>query len=122
MIEPPYSITLGQVQPASAITVAGIVLSQPLSAITASNMCAWDDELDRVGDHLAADQRGPHPLGAHRDPVGDRDRVQLHRRAAGGADPLLDLGASARRWKLHGIVSIHVLATATSGLASASSS
>ena len=31
------------------------------------------------------------PGGAHRDAVGDRDRVELHRRAAGGADALLDL-------------------------------
>ena len=36
--------------------------------------------------------------------------------------PSLTFAASARRWKLHGIVSIHVLATATIGLASASSS
>ena len=51
------------------------------------------DQLDRVGNHLAADQRRLHPLGAHRDPVRDRDRVELHRRPAGLADPLLDLGA-----------------------------
>ena len=44
------------------------------------------DQLDRVGDHLAADERRAHALGAHRDAVGDRDRVELHRRAAGGAD------------------------------------
>ena len=36
--------------------------------------------------------------------------------------PSLTLAPSARRWKLHGIVSIHVLATATSGLDRASSS
>ena len=48
------------------------------------------DELDRVGDHLAADERGAHPLGAHRDAIGDRHGVELHRRAAGGADPLLE--------------------------------
>ncbi len=36
--------------------------------------------------------------------------------------PSLTLAPSARRWKLHGIVSIHVLATAMSGLDSASSS
>ena len=47
------------------------------------------DELDRVGDHLARDERGAHPHGAHRDPVRDRDRVELHRRAAGVADPAL---------------------------------
>ena len=36
--------------------------------------------------------------------------------------PSLTLAASARRWKLHGIVSIHVLATPMIGLLSASSS
>ena len=54
-------------------------------------------QLDRVGDHLAADQRGLHPLGPHRDPVRDRDRVELQRRAAGGAHALLDsLGEPAQ--------------------------
>ena len=36
--------------------------------------------------------------------------------------PSLTLADNARRWKLHGIVSIQVLATATIGLESASSS
>ena len=36
--------------------------------------------------------------------------------------PSLTCLASARRWKLHGIVSIHVLATPMIGLLSASSS
>ena len=36
--------------------------------------------------------------------------------------PSFTLAASARRWKLHGIVSIHVFATAIRGLESASSS
>ena len=36
--------------------------------------------------------------------------------------PSLTFAASARRWKLHGIVSIQVLATPMSGLDSASSS
>ena len=36
--------------------------------------------------------------------------------------PSLTLAASARWWKLHGIVSIHVVATPMIGLASASSS
>jgi hypothetical protein len=49
------------------------------------------DQLDRVGDDLAADQRRAHPLGAHRDAVGDRHRVEFHRRAAGGADAGLDV-------------------------------
>jgi hypothetical protein len=36
--------------------------------------------------------------------------------------PSLTLAASARRWKLHGIVSIHVEATPMIGLARSSSS
>ena len=47
------------------------------------------DQLDRVGDDLAADERGPHALAAHGDAVGDRDGVELERRAAGLADPVL---------------------------------
>ena len=49
------------------------------------------DELDRVGDHLAADERRAHALGAHRDAVGNRDGVELHRRAAGRADAGFDV-------------------------------
>ena len=48
------------------------------------------DQLDGVGDDLAADQRGLHALGAHGDAVGDGDGVELHRRAAGFAHALLD--------------------------------
>ena len=63
------------------------------------------------------------PCGAHRDPVGDRDRVELHRRAAGGADALLDRARRApRRWKLQGIASIQVLAIPIVGCLRASSS
>ena len=54
-------------------------------------------QLDRVGDHLAADERALHARGPHRDPVRDRDRVELHRRAAGRADAGLDvLGEAAQ--------------------------
>ena len=42
--------------------------------------------------------------------VGDRDRVELHRRAARRAHALLDVLGQARRWKLQGIASIQVLA------------
>src|SRR5438270_3280153 len=47
------------------------------------------DQLDRVRDDLARDERRLHALGAHRDAVGDRDRVHLDGRPAGLADPLL---------------------------------
>ena len=36
------------------MTVPGIVLSQPQSATTASKQVPARDQLDRVGDHLAA--------------------------------------------------------------------
>src|SRR6185295_12698761 len=48
-------------------------------------------QLDRVGDHLAAYQRGLHALSPHRHAVGDGDCVELHRGAAGGAHALLDV-------------------------------
>ena len=52
---------------------------------------AAHDELDRVGDHLARDERGAHPLRAHRDAVADGDRVELDRRAAGLEDAAPDV-------------------------------
>ena len=45
--------------------------------------------LHRVGDDLPADQRGPHALVAHGDPVGHGDGHELDREAAGVADALL---------------------------------
>ena len=104
---------------ASAIAPPGIVLSQPTRATMRVERAAGD-QLDRVGDDLAADQRGLHPCGAHRDAVGDRDRVELHRRAAGRPDPLLDVLGEPQVLKLQGIVSIQVLATPTIGLARSS--
>ncbi len=52
---------------------------------------AAHDELDRVGDDLAADQRGLHALGAHRHAVADRHGVELHGRPAGRTDAVLDV-------------------------------
>ena len=48
--------------------VAADQAHQPVEQVAAG------DQLDRVGDHLAADQRRAHALGAHRDPVGHRTR------------------------------------------------
>ena len=47
-----------------------------------------DDQLDRVGDHLAARERRAHPFVTHRDAVRDGDGVELERDAAGAADAL----------------------------------
>jgi hypothetical protein len=43
---------------------------------------ATDGQFDRIGDHLTADQRGLHPLMAHRDTVGDGDGVEPARHPA----------------------------------------
>ena len=51
---------------------------------------AAGDEFDAVGDDFAGDERGFHAFGAHGDAVGDGDGVELHGRAAGFADALLD--------------------------------
>ena len=48
-------------------------------------------QFDRIRDHLAAHQRRLHALGAHGHAVADGDGVELHRRAAGGANSLLHL-------------------------------
>ena len=60
------------------------------------------DQLDRVGDHLAADERGAHAFGAHRDAIGDRNRVELHRRAAGAADALFHVHGQIAEMKVAG--------------------
>ena len=49
------------------------------------------DQFNRVRDDLAADQGGLHALRAHRDAVGDGDRVVLDGRAPAGANAGFDL-------------------------------
>ena len=79
----------GDVEPRERHHRAGDRLVAADEADEAVEEVAVGDELDRVGDHLARDQRGAHAGRAHRDAVGDRDRVELDRRAAGRADPVL---------------------------------
>ena len=79
----------GDVEPRERHRAGGDRLVAADEADEAVEQVARDDELDRVGDHLARDQRGAHAGRAHRDAVGDRDRVELDRRAAGGADAVL---------------------------------
>src|SRR5438445_551811 len=63
------------------MTVPGIVLSHPI------RLSSWHEavqripsghELNRIGDDLPADQRGPHPLRAHADAIRNRDGVELY--------------------------------------------
>ena len=105
------------------MTVPGIVLSQPLSATTRVEEVPARDELDRVGDDLAGDERWSScPLV----PIVMPSEIAIVLNSIGvppaARMPSLTLAASARRWKLHGIVSIQVEATPMIGLASASSS
>ena len=81
----------GHVEPGQRHRAAGDRLVAGTEGDDRVELVAAGHQLDRVGDHLAADQRGLHPLGPHRHPVGDGDRVELHRRPAGGADAVFDV-------------------------------
>ena len=50
---------------------------------------AAGNQLDGIGHQLPRHQRAAHSLGAHRDPVGDDDAAELHRRASGCPDAFL---------------------------------
>ena len=71
------------VQPRHGDQRAGHVLVATADRDEPVHAFAADDRLDRVGDDLARDQRILHPFGAHRDAVGDGDRVENNRLAAG---------------------------------------
>src|SRR5262249_32219744 len=47
-------------------------------------------QFDRIGDHFAAHKGGFHPLRAHRHPIANSYRVELHRRPAGCAYTFFD--------------------------------
>ncbi len=60
------------------------------------------DQFDGIRNQLAAHQRGPHALGAHGFAVGDGDGVELHRRAAGGANAFFHLRREAAQVEVAG--------------------
>ena len=66
------------------MTQPGMFLSQPPIVTSPSKPSAADDGLDRVGDDLARHERIAHAGRAHRDAVGDGDRVEKHALRAGG--------------------------------------
>ena len=68
---------------------AGIRLVAGDEANQAVEEVAARDCFDRVGDHLARDERRAHAGGAHRGSVRDGDCVELHRRPARLADAAL---------------------------------
>ena len=97
-------------------------MSQPLMATTASNRCASHTSSieSAITSRLASDAFMPAV------PIVIPSEIAIVLSSIGvppaARMPSLTFAPSARRWKLHGIVSIHVLATATSGLDRASSS
>ena len=58
------------------------------------------NEFDGIGNDFAAYERSAHALGAHGFAVRDGDGVELHGRAASGADAFLDLGRQAAQVKV----------------------
>jgi hypothetical protein len=104
------------------MTVPGIVLSQPQIATTASNM--WASHTSSI--ESATTSRLTRDAFIPSVPIVIPSEIATVFSSMGvppaARIPSLTLAPSARRWKLHGIVSIQVLATATIGLPSASSS
>ena len=85
------------VQPRQRHHAAGHVLVAPGDGDQAVHPLPEGDQLDGVGDDLAADQRGLHALGAHGDAVADGDGAELEGDALSGANPLLGgLGEAAQ--------------------------
>jgi hypothetical protein len=76
-----------QVQPGAGHQHAGQGLVAAGDGDQAVHPLGVHHQLDRVGDHLAADERRPHALVAHGDGVGDRDGVELQRHRAGQPHP-----------------------------------
>ena len=104
------------------MTVPGIVLSQPLSAMTASKK--WPRATSSI--ESAMTSRDTSEVFIPVVPIVMPSEIAMVLSSIGvppaSRMPSLTLAASARRWKLHGIVSIHVEATPMIGLESASSS
>ena len=121
-IEPPYSITPGRFSRASAITVPGIVLSQALRATIPSNR--WPSATSSI--ESAMTSRDTRLVFIPLVPIVMPSEIAIVLSSIGvppaSRIPCLTFAASARRWKLQGIVSIHVEATPMIGLLSASAS
>ena len=80
----------GNVQPGDGHHAARHILVAAGDGHQPVHPLAERNQLDGIGDDLAADQRGFHPLGAHGNAVADRNGAELKGHAVGGADALLD--------------------------------
>ncbi len=99
-----------------------MVLSQPLIAITASN--AWAEATSSIESAITSRLTSEAFIPSVPIVIPSEIAIVLSSIGVPPASriPSLTLAPSARRWKLHGIVSVHVLATPMNGLLSASSS
>ena len=79
----------GYVEASQGHHAAGHILVAAGDGDEAVHALAEGDQLDGVGDDLAADEGGLHALGAHGYAVADGDGAELEGHAVGGADALL---------------------------------
>src|SRR5579863_3159632 len=97
------------------MAAAGIVLSQPTTHTTASNICPRHTSSieSAISSRLTSDARIPSV------PMVSPSEIAIVLNSIGvppaSRIPSFTLADSRRRWKLHGMVSIHVLATPISG-------
>ena len=119
-IEPPYSSSAGKLRRSSAIAPPGMVLSQPTSATTASKRCERQTSSieSAITSRLTSEPFIPSV------PITTPSLTEMVLNSIGVAPaarmPSFTRCARLRRWKLHGIVSVQVCATATRGRASSS--
>ena len=79
------------------------------------------DRLDRIGDDFARNHRVAHARRAHADAVGDGDRAENDRLAAGWSAPAAASRANWSMCMLHGVTMLQVEAMPTTGLAKSAS-
>ena len=79
----------GNIETTQSHDDAGHIFVAAADADKSVEKIAAGDQFDRVGDHLARNQRSLHTLRAHRDAVGNGDGVELHRRTAGFSNAFL---------------------------------
>src|SRR5579885_1503367 len=120
MIEPPYRRTEGRSRRASAIAVAGIVLSHAHRPTIASNM--WPREMSSIASAITS--RLTSEVFMPSVPIVMPSEIAMLLNSIGFAPaalmPAFNGPASSRRPKLQGIVSVHTFDTPTNGLSMSS--
>jgi hypothetical protein len=81
----------GDIQPRQGHDAAGNSFVAPDQHHQGIEEIAPRDQLNRIGNNFAADQRCAHALRPHGDAIGDGHGVEFQRSAARGADAFLDV-------------------------------